>query len=80
MIHVVFSAPYPSEAAVWWAAFHLQCCDVDLPRQSTQVLLFLHLDHCDHHRLQLHIFRKWQDLLHTLLVFSSVASVKELIS
>lgn len=53
----LWPASYPSEAAVWRPAFHLQCCDVDLPCQSTQVFLVLHPNHCDHHCLQLHIFR-----------------------
>lgn len=62
VITVLFSAAYSSEAAVWRAAFHLQCCDVDLPGQSTQVLVFLHLDHCDHNCLELHIICEWQQL------------------
>lgn len=57
---VLCLAPHPSEAAVRRPSFHLQRCDVDLPGQSSQVLLFLHLDHCDHHRLQLHILCKWR--------------------
>lgn len=51
----LITVTYPPAAALWWSSVHLQCCDVDLLRQSTQALVFLCPGHCDHRCLKFYL-------------------------